>query len=241
MPVFQLLFSDSRCININLQSENLCCILLIHFMPIIFEKEINADCKLAVWEITEPAEWFKQQLLLNDTEENFLSSIKNEQRRMHWLSSRVLLRTLLNTNLFIEMENDENGKPVVTNFEVHVSLSHSHLRSALILNHCNAVGIDIEMIDPKIEKVAPRFVNSAEQKIIAEKNRMEDLFRIWCAKEAAYKWYGKKQLDFKNNLSLQFSSEEKTRGKMLLKKQNLKTEMNIGFKILDQYMLAWAV
>ena len=210
-------------------------------MPIIFNKEINTDCKLAVWEITESADWFKQQLLLDGTEETFLSSIKNEHRRMHWLSSRVLLRTLLNTNLFIDLANDENGKPEVRNFEVHISLSHSHKRSALILNHCNPVGIDVEHFDPKIEKISSRFVNQEEQKCLTENKRIEQLFKIWCAKEAAYKWYGKKQLDFKKHLTLKNFESKNDSPFLIIEKEKLHQTLTIGFEILDDYLLSWAL
>ena len=64
----------------------------------------------------------------------------------------------------------------------------------------HAVGIDIQVITPKLEGVARRVLNEDKFKYIEEPYRLEHLHVYWCAKEALYKAYGQKGLNFKENI-----------------------------------------
>jgi phosphopantetheinyl transferase (holo-ACP synthase) len=77
------------------------------------------------------------------------------------------------------------------------------------------VGVDIELITPRINRVAEKFLNEGEMHFFNEdyvlfleqwgmKGRMQQEFLtlIWSAKEALFKWYGLGELDFKRHMQL---------------------------------------
>src|SRR5690606_5399622 len=101
-------------------------------------------------------------LQLRDHERSYLESLVNGKRNLHWLSTRVLLRRMMNTDQYIDCRIDENGKPYLINFPYYISLSHSYEYAAVMISKNKAVGIDIEIIKDKIERIARKFLNSEE-------------------------------------------------------------------------------
>jgi len=212
-------------------------------MPLLLQREVAEQTQLAVWKIDEHAHWFREQLMLDDKENALIDSIHHPQRKLHWLSSRLLLRILLgNPALFIHLESDERGKPVVHNFPVNISISHSFDFSALLLSKKFQVGVDIEKIDVKIERIRKKFLRLEELNSISDEHRLEELYIYWCAKEAMYKWYGKRQLDFREHLFVNpfhFSSLGELAG--FIRKNEFHKEVKILFEEINDYVMAYTI
>ncbi len=85
-------------------------------MPLTKTLHIDDHTKLGLWKIEEDAAFFLSHLQLNEEEKLKADQLKSPKRYLHWLASRVLLRTLLETERFIEMSFDEYGKPYLDNF-----------------------------------------------------------------------------------------------------------------------------
>jgi len=85
-------------------------------MPIVWTEKIDQHGELAIWHITESADELYAKLQLNADEKKYYESLQSGKRNMHWLGSRVLLRTLLKTNHYIDVQLDENNKPYLVNF-----------------------------------------------------------------------------------------------------------------------------
>ena len=124
--------------------------------------------------------------------------MQHESRKQQWLASRVLLRELAHNDA--EIIYDEHNKPFVQDSKMSISLSHSYGLVALIIDLEKETGIDIELVKPKIERIADKFMSDEEMLHLDKKNRIEALYVHWCAKEALYKLYGKKELIFKEDL-----------------------------------------
>ena len=62
------------------------------------------------------------------------------------------------------------------------------------------VGIDIQHIVSKIERIAHKYMRPEETQSLRPETRLEHLHIYWGAKEALYKAYGRRQLDFKANI-----------------------------------------
>ncbi len=171
-------------------------------MALAYHKQLNGGSSFAIWKIEETAEQLYSQLQLKNHETEYLNTLINGKRNLHWLSTRVLLRTMLNTDEYIDCQIDEHGKPYLTNFPHHISLSHSYDYAAVMISKNSPVGIDIELIKNKIERVARKFMSLAEMDFINPDHRIEHLYICWCAKEAVYKMYGKKNISFLENIKL---------------------------------------
>ena len=170
-------------------------------MALVYHKELDQYTSFAIWKIEEGAEELLAQLQLKHHEISYLDTLINGKRNLHWLSTRVLLRRMMNTEEYIDCQVDSSGKPYLTNFPHHISLSHSFDYAAVMVSKNKSVGIDIELIKNKIERIAHKFMNADELAFIAG-DRIEHLYVCWCAKEAIYKLHGKKNISFLDHIRI---------------------------------------
>lgn len=115
-------------------------------MALAYYKHLDATTAFGVWKIEETAEELYSSLQLNKDEEAYLQTLNNGKRNLHWLSTRVLLRKMLNTEKYIDCQVDEDGKPYLVNFPHHISFSHSFDYAAVMVSEDKPVGIDIELV-----------------------------------------------------------------------------------------------
>jgi len=169
-------------------------------MALVYLKEINEHTRFAIWKIEESAKELLGELQLNRSEEAFLERLNKGKRTLNWLGTRVLLRRMLDTPGYIDCPSDENGKPYLVNFPHKISLSHSFEYAAVMLSTEHEVGIDMELVKPKIEIIAHKFMKPEELVHLSASDYMEQLYVCWCAKEAVYKLQGKKGVSFKDNI-----------------------------------------
>lgn len=170
-------------------------------MALVYHKELDRFTSFAIWKIEESAEELLAQLQLKHHEISYLDTLINGKRNLHWLSTRVLLRRMMNTDDYIDCQVDSSGKPYLTNFPHHISLSHSFNYAAVMISKSKAVGIDIELIKDKIERIAHKFMSKDELSFISS-DRIEHLYACWCAKEAIYKLHGKKNISFLHHIRI---------------------------------------
>src|SRR3546814_15498690 len=94
-------------------------------MPIFFRKSVAKDIELSIWRIEESAARIYGQLQLDERERAVFDSFRNQHKRsLHWLGSRVLLRTLLTTDKSINLKLAEYRTPFLANMPHQVSLGH---------------------------------------------------------------------------------------------------------------------
>lgn len=212
-------------------------------MPVVFNKNIDENTILAVWKIEETEEQLLSGLQLKQHELDFISSLSNGKRLLHWLSTRVLLRTMLNTSEYIDCQMDEHGKPFLPNLDYHISLSHSYDYAAVIIGKDRKVGVDIELIKHKIKSIKHKFLSDIElaQKQIGD--NINGLYVCWCAKEAIYKWNGRKGLEFKQDIHIKpFKLKAEGSLNALVELPEGTRELSVSyFKTSDGYMLGYVV
>ena len=171
-------------------------------MPVILNKIIDEHTKLSVWKIEETEEELFRGLQLKAHELDFIASLNNGKRLLHWLSTRLLLRTMLQTNDYIDSRMDDQGKPYLVNGDYQISFSHSFDYASVMISKDKHVGVDIELIKDKIQKIKNKFLKPAELSGLPDQDNTLALYICWCAKEAIYKWYGKKGLEFKKHIDI---------------------------------------
>lgn len=161
-------------------------------MPLYYSHN-GPDYRLAIWRITEDAEFFNQQFLS--------AEITNERKQLQWLATRHLVNELAGHNC--EVLKDTYGKPYIKNSSQRISITHTALFAGVILSDKQEVGIDLEMITPKVERIAHKFLYEEELQAIQPDEKIEKLILYWSAKEALYKLHGRRQLEFKSQLLIQ--------------------------------------
>ena len=209
-------------------------------MPIIYKKKFNSGLKLGVWKIIETNEQLFDKLVLSDAELIHVKKINHSKRYKHWLASRVLIKDLLQTDEFIQFEYDDYGKPNLVNVSGYISISHAADVAAIALSPDNHVGIDIERMQAKIERIAPKFMLKEEIASCTEENKIRDMYIHWCVREAVYKCYGKRQLDFRKHMLLQPINRNLSQQlEVKLVRSNIDYKYLVSIDEIGDYMLAY--
>lgn len=209
-------------------------------MPLIEHRTLATEGEIGLWQITEPEEWFQQQLSLKKEEEAQLAKIKGF-RRVEWLAARQLVHEMSGRNkrgIFIK---DEFGKPHLEDAEWYISISHSNHLSAAIAGP-NPVGIDIQKLVAKITRIIPRFMSDLEQASLEEDTLIRHAHVYWGAKEALYKAYGRKELDLCHHIRVEPFAWQGPKGKSqaLVAKGDYYQEFTIHYELRDtDFMLVW--
>ena len=169
-------------------------------MPQVSTHPIATDCDLIRWKITEPESTLFPQLVLTSQEQADLGGIAHPGQRVEWLACRVALKTLVEARgcTYDGLWKDEYGTPHLRGLPGHISLSHTPGWATAVWHHTRPVGLDIEPIREQFTRVVPRVLSASE---IADANGQPNRLAVyWCAKEALYKLYGKRQLTFREHL-----------------------------------------
>jgi 4'-phosphopantetheinyl transferase len=209
-------------------------------MAIAYRQRVDDDTEFALWKIEEQAEDLYNQLQLDDDEKAFVQKISNGKRHLHWLGTRVLLRKMLLTDEYIDCKVDEHGKPYLVTLPYHISLSHSFDYAAVMISKKRPVGIDIEQIKEKVERIASRFLSQGELAFIGNEHRIQHLYACWCVKESVYKCHGQKEVSFIDDILIkQFDFTEHGNVNAILTKGNTKIDYTVGYLQYEDYMIGY--
>jgi phosphopantetheinyl transferase len=105
------------------------------------------------------------------------------------------------------------------------------------------VGLDMEIIKHKIKLIRHKFLSDVElaQKQIGD--NIHGLYVCWCAKEAIYKWHGRKELEFKRDIHIKpFKLRDEGELTAVVDLPQGTKELNVNyFKTDDGYMLGYVI
>ncbi|MDB5001566.1 MAG: 4-phosphopantetheinyl transferase [Mucilaginibacter sp.] len=209
-------------------------------MAIAYRQQVDDDTEFALWKIEETADELYQQLKLNDTEKAFTKQLSKSKRYLHWLGTRVLLRKMLRIEEYIDCEVDSHGKPYLVSLPYHISLSHSFDYAAVMISKSSHVGIDIEQVKQKVERIAGKFMRPEEMAFIDQQQKIDHLYVCWCAKEAVYKCYGQKEVSFVNNIFLRpFDYQPEGTVQATLDKDAVNFSYRVNYLKYEDYMIGY--
>ncbi|OQX99738.1 MAG: hypothetical protein B6I20_09710 [Bacteroidetes bacterium 4572_117] len=188
-------------------------------MPLILKTD-NNNCIFGLWQITEPIEKLKNDFdnAPKEEKEN-LGKFKNPKRQAEWIIARLLIYEIIEKKTVVDY--DEYGKPSLRDDKRQVSISHTDGMVAVQIGNIQA-GVDVEKVSGRVAKIAHKFLNSSELDSIDIHNQLLHMYVHWGAKETVYKIYGKKRLDFKENIRIEpFKIEKKGTIKAILKTKEI--------------------
>jgi phosphopantetheinyl transferase len=140
-----------------------------------------------------------------------LNTFKNDSRKIEFLGIRRLRNEL---DLISPIHYTVTRKPFLgSQLDTFISISHSKNYCALGVSS-SQIGIDIEEMSPRIERIAERFVNVEETKFISEESVL-DLTKLWTMKEAMFKLNNRTGIDFTSELIIEEKYGEIYSGRML--------------------------
>ncbi len=140
-----------------------------------------------------------------------LKTLNHEARKIEFLGVRRLRNEM---NLISPIDYTITRRPFLgIQLDTFISISHSKNYCALGVSS-NEIGIDIEEINPRIERIAERFVNIDEKQFVSEEYIL-DLTKLWTMKEAMFKLNNRTGIEFKSELIIEEKYGENYFGKML--------------------------
>ncbi len=168
-------------------------------MPII-HKTITANFRLGVWEVKEPEVFFTETYSYTSDDLNDIVK-KHVSHRLQLLASRAVLYDMKLSDGGYKIVKDDHGKPHLVNIQGDISFTHSHSHAAAIYSKTRLVGIDIQIGTDKIARIARKFVSEMENDYISIHDNTIDYHHVlWGAKESMYKAYGRRKVEFRDNL-----------------------------------------
>ena len=106
----------------------------------------------------------------------------------------------------------------------------------------NRIGIDIECIAPRIEKLSKKFLSEQEDSSAYGSKRMEKLHVMWGAKEVLFKIHSIGNLIFKKDIfvySFDYSGSGEIKASIL--KEGFEKDYSVQYLKTGKYMLTWSV
>ena len=172
-------------------------------MPIFFQQDIDESTKLAIWKIEEEESFFLDKVSLQ-------REITHPHKRLQHLAGRYLLKFLFPDFPVELIQIADTRKPYLEDEAYHFSISHCGDYAAVIASTVNRVGVDVEMISQKIERIKHKFISDSEWSVLGDEGNVNSHHRtaigkltlIWSCKEAVFKWYGWGGVDFREHMKV---------------------------------------
>lgn len=207
-------------------------------MPLFYQQDINDTTRLGVWKIEEPEAFFLHTVPLQ-------REITHPQKRLQHLAGRFLLPFLFADFPQHEILIADTRKPFLPDEQYHFSISHCGHYAAAIVSSTHRVGIDIELVTPRVEKIKHKFLHTDELSFVHSHDVSQQtslLTLLWSAKEALFKWWGNGDVDFSEVLRTNpFAVNDMGIIPSLFAKQQVRIPLDVHYKLMDGVSLAWVV
>ncbi len=147
----------------------------------------------------DPSQWVAA---LPETDRAYIASIAHPANALRsavarWAARQVAAAAGL---AYRGIGRTPGGRPWLEGSTASVSLSHSGLYAAALINPGAPCGVDLEQIKPKAATLAPKFLSS--QELSAYRPGPEAATLFWSIKEAAYKRLGLKGPTLRGHLAV---------------------------------------
>ncbi|HET6994948.1 MAG TPA: 4'-phosphopantetheinyl transferase superfamily protein [Chitinophagaceae bacterium] len=207
-------------------------------MPVFFQHQINDTTRLGIWKIEETEEFFKANVPQH-------RDVTHPHKRLQHLAGRFLLQFLFPDFPYDLIQIADTRKPFLPDERYHFSISHCGDYAAAMVSSDKRVGVDIELVTPKIETIKNKFLSKKE--LLTSHDQLStidyrpDNYRVltllWSAKECVFKWYGDGGVDFKDHIQLRRRHEADETIECFFAKTQ--TELSVHYRQFDHLVLAW--
>ena len=151
--------------------------------------------------------------------------------------TQFLLGRLLGGPGPFELGYTPQNKPFLIDRAGHISISHSHDKLVIIHNKKENTGIDIELIRDKVNKIQHKFLSPAEMDFAGDDTHK--LITLWAAKEAMYKVYGLKEVDFSKSLFVEPFNSGTITGHIRM--EDLNKSYRLMSETIDDYKMVYVL
>jgi phosphopantetheinyl transferase len=207
-------------------------------MPLYKTITVNEHTSVAIWKVDETEAYLQMGITLSEHCQTRFNGMKSQVHRRAFLSIRHLLAIYgyVDQDLFY----NEAGKPHLKD-GTHISITHSHNFTAIIVGEQDEVGIDIEKQRDKILRIAHKFTPVHEYRTLANTEAViRKLTIVWGAKESLYKIYGQKGLSFLQHINVSDFLFDDAQTTAIIKYEGDTTTYHISFLEFEGFTCVYA-
>jgi phosphopantetheinyl transferase len=205
-------------------------------VPLFYQQDINLTTRLGIWKIEEDAGFFQRRVSLQ-------REIAHPHKRLQHLAGRYLLPFLFPDFPYAEILIADTRKPFLQNEEYHFSISHCGDYAAAIVSRTHRVGIDIEIITPRVDKIKHKFLHPDELRFVNNfppEKQIDLLTLLWSCKEAMFKWWGRGDVDFSDVMQiLPFSFNDAGKIDAIFTKDHFRAPLSLDYQLTKNTSLVW--
>jgi len=209
-------------------------------MPLILHENIENGV-IGLWKVSEDTETLLVMAKLSHPDATTYSGISAQHRKKEWLATRALLNELLGEPHLINYHSD--GRPYLENLTDNISITHSTGYVAIQLHSAAVPGIDIELINRHVGKVASRFLSADELAactVNTERSNRKVLLH-WCAKEAIFKMVPLNDIEFSTHIQILLGNSDNDTGTIagIFNDKAGPVPITLKYKIVNEVLLVW--
>jgi len=186
---------------------------------------------LFLWKLSETEIELNNHIDLSLSSISKLDLIKSSSQRKQFLGVQNLLKlhNVNNGSLFY----DKNGKPHLSNNKF-ISISHSFEYCRVIVYDVK-VGLVIEKLRSKILNISKKFISESDWNLI-KLSSVENVTKVWTIKEAVFKAFGHKAIDFKKNIIITSINKKFNKASVSISNNQITENYNIEIYNFSQYL-----
>ncbi|MFK5973892.1 MAG: 4'-phosphopantetheinyl transferase superfamily protein [Flavobacteriaceae bacterium] len=169
-------------------------------MPLYKTIVVDGSITVYLWKIEESETQLSERIQLTQHCQSRFDRMKSELHRKGFMSIRHLMAVAgyVDADLYY----NQDGKPHLKDGR-HISITHSHHFTGIIVSDHKEVGIDVEKQRDKILRIAYKFTPIEEYRTMANSEALiRKLTLVWGAKEALYKIYAQTGLSFLHHINI---------------------------------------
>ncbi|HSZ71294.1 MAG TPA: 4'-phosphopantetheinyl transferase superfamily protein [Cytophagaceae bacterium] len=205
-------------------------------MPLYKLEKLSSDRVTAIWLISESLEELLNIASVYIQGITIPEYINHPSKQIEWLASRLALKFCCDLMHipYHGTSRTDTGQPLLIGNKAHISISHSVDFAAILLDTQQKVGIDIEKISTKVEKVANKYLREEEKESTHERLTLK-----WCIKEAVYKVSDHENLSLKDDIQiLEINAKDTGNAKVMVRSCD---SIDAFFFKLEDYYVAYTV
>lgn len=200
-------------------------------MPLISIENIAEDVRLGLWRMDETPEQLVRENASLAKVYAETRPLHSEKRRLERLSVHALLYRMMGDGIGIIL-HDASSRPLLKGY--NISVSHTRGFAAVIVSHTKSVGVDIEYMSGRVNKIVDKFMRSDEM-------TADTVSRLinWSAKETIYKLFSTEDLQYFEMRLMPFALHDSGNVEV----EDLKSAkcQSVAYRVNDDYVLTYAV
>lgn len=208
-------------------------------MPLYKIVTIRPTIRAYIWRVEESENELSEGVeLIHECRER-MTNMKSELHRRAFLSIRHLLSEAGYEDK--DLHYNDTGKPHLVDGK-HISITHSHNFTGIIIGEEAEVGIDIEKQRDKIVRIAHKYTPIEEYRTIANNEALvRKLTVVWGAKESLYKIVSIQGLSFLHHIDIMDFNLEDTALKGEITYQGNVSDYDISFLEFEGFTCVYAL